>query len=587
MEGEKQAIDRHTLRLFWKTGLLFKRDLLLSALYPIGHICLNLIIPLIIGRIIASLSQPHSDPSHYLPYLAIVGVVGILANRYGFTHILFHQARTMGKLQHMAMDTLLKRSTGFHNNNVGGKLVSDAIDLPSGFGQVSNAYFINLLPLAISLVVGAVLVFMNSWILGLVITGMVTYALVSGILDSRRRMPLRMRRLSASKVVTSHLADTILNVQTVKTFAREGDELARHEVLNHKLRDIRLRDWKTGGYAGNRRVATLLAMQFGFVLVLIHLVQNDPSLLAVGVFAFSFTVLLGNRLFDVSIMLRNVEEGLLQASPMTKIMYEQTEIQDKPGAKELQIRQGGLDLESVTFNYDEDNGAQRVFRNFKLSIKPGEKLGLVGPSGGGKSTLTRLLLRFEDITEGSIAIDDQNIADVTQESLRQHISYVPQEPLLFHRTIRENIAYGRPDATDEELVRAAKLAHAHDFIQTLTKRYDTVVGERGVKLSGGQRQRIAIARAVLKNAPILILDEATSALDSESEKLIQAALWELMKDRTAVVIAHRLSTIQKMDRIVVLDEGRIVEEGTHKKLLSNNGLYAKLWSHQSGGFIEG
>jgi ATP-binding cassette subfamily B protein len=227
-----------------------------------------------------------------------------------------------------------------------------------------------------------------------------------------------------------------------------------------------------------------------------------------------------------------------------------------------------------------------VFDELNLHIQSGEKIGLVGPSGGGKSTLTRLMLRFDDVQAGSITIDGQNIADVTQASLRQNIAYVPQEPLLFHRTIGENISYGRPEAKQSEIAEAARKAKADEFITKLADGYKTVVGERGVKLSGGQRQRVAIARAILKDAPILILDEATSALDSESEVLIQQALWELMKGRTAIVIAHRLSTIQKMDRIIVLDDGKIVEEGTHKQLLAKKGLYAKLWSHQSGGFIE-
>ena len=226
-------------------------------------------------------------------------------------------------------------------------------------------------------------------------------------------------------------------------------------------------------------------------------------------------------------------------------------------------------------------------KTFNLQIKSGEKIGLVGPSGGGKTTITRLLLRFMDIQGGAIMIDGQDIRDIKQQDLRRAIAYVPQEPLLFHRSIKENIRYGKPAASDDEIIAVAKKAFAHDFIKVLPDGYDTLVGERGVKLSGGQRQRVAIARAMLSNAPILVLDEATSALDSESERVIQKALWELMKGKTAVVIAHRLSTIQRMDRIVVLDEGKIIEQGSHKALLKQGGLYAKLWSHQSGGFIDG
>jgi len=251
------------------------------------------------------------------------------------------------------------------------------------------------------------------------------------------------------------------------------------------------------------------------------------------------------------------------------------------------VRQGAISIQNVVFDHEEkDSPNAALFNNFNLEIKPGEKIGLVGRSGSGKTTVTRLLLRFMDIDSGKISIDEQNITAITQSDLRSAISYVPQEPLLFHRSLSENIAYGRPDATTEQITQAAKNAHADEFIRTLTDGYETLVGERGVKLSGGQRQRVAIARAMIKDAPILVLDEATSALDSESEILIQDALWKLMEGKTAIVIAHRLSTIQKMDRIVVMDKGTIVEQGSHKELLAKNGVYAKLWAHQSGGFIE-
>jgi ATP-binding cassette subfamily B protein len=330
----------------------------------------------------------------------------------------------------------------------------------------------------------------------------------------------------------------------------------------------------------------VVVFQSLFVLLTIFAIHRDPALLGIGLFAFTFTLNLSNRLFQVNLMLRNIEDAFLQASPMTEIIMESPEILDAPDASALKVTKGAINLTDLSFNYEDFGTGQQVFEKLNLQIAPGEKIGLVGPSGGGKSTLTRLLLRFDDLSAGSITIDGQNIASVTQSSLRKSIAYVPQEPLLFHRTVAENIAYGKPGATSKNVAAAAHSAHADDFIKNLNKGYDTIVGERGVKLSGGQRQRIAIARAILKNAPILVLDEATSALDSESEVYIQDALWKLMKDRTAIVIAHRLSTIQKMDRIVVLEDGKITEQGTHKQLLKNKGTYAKLWGHQSGGFIE-
>jgi ATP-binding cassette subfamily B protein len=582
-----KSVDKTTIRFYWDAALREKRLFFLAFLYPVGAICISTLAPLFIGKTLASLTVPGADTLQYVPYFIAAALAGILANRYGFVCLLRHQAATMSYLQEKSLSVLLKRSVGFHNNNIGGKLVSDAIDYPSGYSQLSNAIFVNLIPFSVILLVGTTLIFLESWKLGLIIAVMATVAVCWGVTESLRRSHLRAKRLKATKAVTAHLADAILNVQTIKTFAREKEELAQHKKLNHVLRSFRLNDWALAATQGNNRIAVLLAMQLGFVIGAANIIKDDPALLGIGIFAFSFTITLTNKLFEINAMIRQIEDGLLAASPMTEIILQDVEINDAKNAKPLKVEKGKLELRNVVFNYEDDDNTQDVFADLNLVIKPGEKIGLVGPSGGGKSTLTRLLLRFEDINDGEILVDGQNIAHVTQDSLRKVISYVPQEPLLFHRTIRENIAYGNDKATEKDVKHAAKLAHADEFIEALPQGYDTVVGERGVKLSGGQRQRVAIARAILKNAHLIVLDEATSALDSESEVLIQEALWELMKDRTALVIAHRLSTIQKMDRILVLDGGAIVEQGTHKELLGKkNGLYARLWKHQSGGFIE-
>jgi ATP-binding cassette subfamily B multidrug efflux pump len=262
-------------------------------------------------------------------------------------------------------------------------------------------------------------------------------------------------------------------------------------------------------------------------------------------------------------------------------------VTDLPDAKPLQIKDADIKFEQMSFAY---GGNTPVIDNLSLHIKPGEKIGLVGRSGAGKSTIVNLLLRFYDVEQGRILIDGQDINHVTQNSLRANIGMVTQDTSLLHRSVRENILYGRPDATEEEMIAAAKRAEAHGFILTLTDPkgrvgYDAHVGERGVKLSGGQRQRIAITRVMLKDAPILLLDEATSALDSEVEAAIQSSLYQLMQGKTVVAIAHRLSTIAAMDRLILIDQGRIVEEGNHQSLLAQNGLYARLWAHQSGGFL--
>jgi ATP-binding cassette subfamily B protein len=374
---------------------------------------------------------------------------------------------------------------------------------------------------------------------------------------------------------------------TVKTFGAEDREIKRYYDINQMRGGFFFAAWHRAVRNGwiIQGVCALLQMII-FVGGIIAVQHHSISVAIFLLFQiYSFRII--DSLSRSTFIFRQLEAVSGDAQEMTELMEMSPKVQDKAFAEKSRIRKGAVELKDVAFQYDDAAaGSGDLFKDFSLKIRSGERIGLVGPSGGGKTTITRLLLRFMDIRDGSITIDGQDVRAVKQQDLRRAIAYVPQEPLLFHRSIKENIRYGRPGASDKDVIDAAKKSFAHNFIKVLPEGYDTFVGERGVKLSGGQRQRIAIARAMLANAPVLVLDEATSALDSESEKVIQKALWELMKGKTAVVIAHRLSTIQRMDRIVVLDEGRIIEEGTHNNLLKRGGLYARLWEHQSGGFIE-
>ena len=320
--------------------------------------------------------------------------------------------------------------------------------------------------------------------------------------------------------------------------------------------------------------------------MLAAVVAADQRFLSVAAvyLATTYTLTVTDQLWEITQVMRNYNRVLGDAHDMVEILGIEPSVADTTD-REFVRGPGAVEFDHVEFTH-EGAGEDALFEDFTLSIAPGEKIGLVGHSGSGKSTLTRLLLRFSDVDAGAVRVDGQDLRDVSQASLRRSIAYVAQEPLLFHRSIADNIAYGQPDATPDQIHEAARKASADDFISRLPNGYGTMVGERGVKLSGGQRQRIAIARAVLKDAHILVLDEATSALDSESEVHIQAALAEAMRGRTTLVIAHRLSTVQAMDRIVVLAEGRIVEQGSHAELLARGGVYAGLWAHQSGGFLE-
>jgi ATP-binding cassette subfamily B protein len=301
---------------------------------------------------------------------------------------------------------------------------------------------------------------------------------------------------------------------------------------------------------------------------------------------FTYTYNLSMRFNYINSMMQRMNRAVGDAAEMTRILDEPRLVEDAPDAPDLVVTSGAVDFERLTFRYEDAAEGDYVFDGLTLHVPAGQRVGLVGRSGSGKTTLTKLLLRLSDVQGGRVLVDGQDVSACAQQSLRRQIAYVPQEALLFHRSIRENIAYGCPDATDEEVRRAAELANALEFIDRLPAGLDTMVGERGVKLSGGQRQRVAISRAILADCPILVLDEATSALDSESEALVQGALENLMRGRTSIVVAHRLSTVAALDRIVVLEGGAVVEDGTHAELSQAGGTYETLWDRQSGAFLE-
>lgn len=392
----------------------------------------------------------------------------------------------------------------------------------------------------------------------------------------------------ARSTMTGRIVDSYTNIATVKLFSHSRRETEyAEEGMNGFLGTVYRQMRLVTGFDVAVEI-TNYVLVFSISALSIYLWMDN----SISIGAIAIAIALALRINGMSMWIM-WEVGALFENMGTvvdgmKTMSKPIDIQDKPDAKPLVVNQGGIEFDDVSFHYgDKTKG---VISNLNLNIKPGEKVGLVGRSGAGKSTLVNLLLRFHDVESGKIKIDGQVISDVTQDSLRSNIGMVTQDTSLLHRSIRDNILYGNPDASEEELHRATKQAHAHEFIETLNDPfgnvgYDAQVGERGVKLSGGQRQRIAISRVLLKDAPLLILDEATSALDSEVEAAIQESLNELMQGKTVIAIAHRLSTIAAMDRLIVLDKGEVVEQGTHQGLVQSGGIYAQLWAHQTGGFI--
>lgn len=411
---------------------------------------------------------------------------------------------------------------------------------------------------------------------------MFVYVVVAVLLASRARK-LSKDFAAARSMVSGKVVDAVTNMMNIKMFARRQFE---HSYIRQALDEEIAKASRTYWYMELMRwfqALTTFALLAGFTtLSLADLAENKMTQ---GEFAmiFSLMLLIMQQVRGLSRSFLEFFEYVGNISDGISIIVRSHDVVDAQNAKPLNIKKGEIKFDKVCFSHD---GKTDIFKNLNITIKPGQKVGLVGPSGAGKSTFVNVLLRLYDIQSGAIKIDGQNIANVTQDSLREQIAMIPQEPMLFHRSLMENIRYGRIDATDKEVIAASKKAFCHEFIEEQSKGYNALVGERGIKLSGGQRQRIAIARAILKNAPVLILDEATSSLDSVSEKYIQKSLNTLMKDRTVLVIAHRLSTISHMDRILVLDGGKVVEDGNHEELLKNeNGLYTKLWSMQAGGFL--
>ena len=417
----------------------------------------------------------------------------------------------------------------------------------------------------------------------LVISFGVIFRIVWGMCTVKKALRESAKRAAALNMLQGRRLDSLSNFMVVKLFARAHHE-QRDVIPTRKQYE---RDacnshfWSRFFWAPGNLVMDTFGFT-GFILLAGYLYSIGQSTIADISFALAVYSGVSSIAFGLVMTIKNFTTTWGSAVGSYNSLIKPISVQDTPGAKALVVKRGAISIKNVTFKYNK----KRVLKNLTIDIAPGERIGLVGVSGAGKTTLVNLLMRMYDVVDGAILVDGQDIRNVTQDSLRENISFIPQEPTMFNRTLRENIAYGCDNVSDEQIYAAARQASAHSFIKDATDGYDTLVGDRGVKLSGGQRQRIAIARAFLKNAPILILDEATSALDSETESTIQKSFERLARGRTTIVIAHRLSTLRNMDRIIVLDNGQVIEQGSHNQLVRSGGVYSRLWKMQSGGFIQ-
>jgi ATP-binding cassette subfamily B protein len=573
--------DWKTIRTLLPYLWEFKGRVVLAILLLLAAKVANVAVPLVLKDIVDALDQPRAMLALPVFLLLAYGVLRFMSTLFGeLRDAVFAKAaqRSVRRVALKVFRHLHELALRFHLERQTGGISRDIERGTRGIGFLLNFMLFNILPtlVEIGLIAAILLAKYDVWFSIITFTTLVIYIAFTLIITEWRMVFRRTMNDMDSKANTRAI-DSLLNYETVKYFSNEEFETRRYNES--------LQVWEQAAIRNTTSLATLNA---GQSLIIAIGVTALMLLAGQGVVEGSMTlgdlVLVNAYMIQIYIPLhflgfvyREIKHSLADMEKMFALVEQHAEVQDQPGAPDLRLDQGAICFEEVHFHYDEK---RQILHGLSFEVPAGQTVAVVGASGAGKSTLSRLLFRFYDVTAGRILIDGQDIRAVTQKSLRQAIGIVPQDTVLFNDSIYYNIAYGRPDATREEIIQAARHAHIHDFIESLPDRYDSLVGERGLKLSGGEKQRVAIARAILKNPRILIFDEATSALDSKSEKAIQAELKQIARNRTTLVIAHRLSTIVEANQILVMDHGRIVERGTHHELLALNGAYAHMWALQ-------
>ena len=581
-----QNLTKQTLSIYWQHAKNYRAYIFGILAFFVVYILADGLAPYLYKLFINNLIG--YDFTKYRTLLIILAVIlsarAIRSFSYRAKDYLtnFFEPRVMDDITNTCFDHMHQNSYSFFSGNFVGSLVNKVKKMERGFEIVTDRIIDDFLRTVLFVILAVTVLSLTHLILGVaVLIWCVIYA-TAIYWFSLYKLKFDLKKSELDTTITGQLADTFTNNINIKLFSNFKKEQRDFHQITEEHFKIRRYSWDLMTYLEIMQGALMLIMEA--LMMYLALKFWKSGRLTVGDFTLIqlYLISLFDRLWGMGKQVRSFYEALADANEMTEIMQQPHEIVDAQNAKKLTLLAGKIEFKNVGFYYHKN---AEVLHKFNLQINAGERVALIGPSGGGKSTIVKLLFRFHDVTGGEILIDNQNIAQITQDSLRNNLALVPQDPILFHRTLMENIRYSKNDATDEEVIAAAQAAHAHEFITQSQHGYNTYVGERGIKLSGGERQRVAIARAILKNAPILVLDEATSSLDSESEHYIQDALKNLMKNKTVIVIAHRLSTIMQMDRIIVLESGRITEMGRHEELLKvEQGTYQKLWQIQAGGF---
>jgi len=576
---------KQTLRIFWRHARKYRYLFAMCAAGVAVVIGADMTLPMFYKRFFDCLAI---DPFHrqlrdlagvysaitYVGLTLLASWIGWRVTMYALINL---ETRAMKDLADSSFEYLQNHSHKFFT------LVKRINRFGTSFEVVMDQLVMEIGQTAIRVILVVGIIFWRNRTLGLIFCVWAMVFIGFNIYFSRWKLKYDLIRAEFDTKITARLADTVANAINLKLFAGIKREVHNFQEITDQHRQARYRSWMLGNLSDSLQGLSIRGLEIIVLVVAVRYWYIGQLTLGDFVFLRSYLGQLTENVRQMGGDIRRIYEAMADANEMTEILLKPHDLTDKENAATLAAPRGAVEFRDVQFAYV--GGGHMILQDFNLKIGAGERVGIVGPSGGGKSTILKLLTRLHDVTGGEILIDKQNIAFVTQDSLHQKLAYVPQDPILFHRSLMDNIRYSRPDATDDEVIRAAKLAHCHEFISSFPDGYQTFVGERGVKLSGGERQRVAIARAILMDAPILILDEATSSLDSESEIYIQDSLARLIVGRTVIAVAHRLSTIRKMDRIVVVKDGHIIEAGSHDLLLKiQDGMYQRLWNLQSTDF---